>query len=217
MRLLLIVLSFIFFPNINNSMADTALSTADQQPCATLDPIVVNKPNCAPSEPPVYTVGVQDVLTISVLQPEQILNDVVVSPDGAITFPYIGTVKVKGLTIDQVQQEIQSRLADGYLKYPTVVVSLKESNIRKFYVYGEVNKPGPFPMDENMTVLRAVSLAGGFTRFGSASRVKVLRPKEHAQGYATIPVNITSVMDGNTNDDLQLKSGDIVVVSEGIM
>ena len=164
-----------------------------------------------------YRVGVDDILVINVLQPEEILNEVVVTPDGAISFPYIGNITVRDMTINQIQQEIQQRLADGYLKYPSVVVSLKESRSRKFFVYGEVNKPGAYFMEENATVLRAVSMAGGFTRFGSASRVKVLRPKHLKAGYDSIPVKINAVMSGNSDEDLILKSGDIVVVSEGIL
>ncbi len=164
-----------------------------------------------------YTVGIDDILAVNVLQPEQIFNECIVSPDGSIAFPYIGSVMVKGLTINQVQEEVQRRLSDGYLKYPSVVVSLKESRSRKFFVYGEVIKPGPYPMDENTTVLRAISIAGGFTRFGSASRVKVLRPKKQGSGYETIQVKIKSVMEGDSSADVALTSGDIVVVSEGIL
>src|SRR5688572_16270804 len=67
-----------------------------------------------------YKVGVGDVLEISVLQPDQFITNVTVAPDGYITFPYIGNVKVKGLNLPQIQEEIRSRLADGYVKYPMV-------------------------------------------------------------------------------------------------
>lgn len=163
-----------------------------------------------------YVVGVDDVLNVTVLQPESIINDVVVAPDGSITYPYIGHVIVKGLTIAGVKEEVERRLSDGYLKYPSVVVSLKESRSRKFFVYGEVIRPGAYAMDDNVTVLKAISIAGGFTRFGSASRVKVLRAKESG-GYESVPVNIKLVMDGDPKADIKLKSSDIVVVSEGIM
>ncbi|MBI4309437.1 MAG: polysaccharide export protein [Candidatus Omnitrophica bacterium] len=164
-----------------------------------------------------YTVGVDDILTINLLQPERIENEVTVSPDGTLSFPYVGHLLVKGRTIDQIQQEIHQRLSDGYFKYPSVVVSLKESRSRRFFVYGEVNKPGPYPMEDNTTVLRAISMAGGFTRFGSASRVKILRPRESRAGYGMTQVNIKSVMDGDSQSDVILKSGDIVVVSEGLL
>lgn len=163
-----------------------------------------------------YTVGVNDMLEISVLQPEEILRAVKVAPDGTVTFPYVGSVEVKGLTIAQIKEKIQSALADGYLKYPVVLVSLQESLSRQYMVYGEVNQPGNYPVEENTTVLRAISIAGGFTKFGSSSRVKVLRPKENEPGYETIKIEIKKVMKGNSDADILLQTGDMVVVSEGI-
>jgi len=163
-----------------------------------------------------YTVGVDDVLSIKVLKPEELTATVTVAPDGAITFAYIGSVVVKDQTIAQIQDEIQSRLADGYMKYPVVSVSLQACRSRQFFVYGEVVEPGSYLIDENMTVLRAISMAGGFTRFGSSSRVKILRPKKTGQGYETIKVNMTGVMKGHSDEDVLLKQGDIVTASEGV-
>ncbi|HOU36536.1 MAG TPA: polysaccharide biosynthesis/export family protein [Candidatus Omnitrophota bacterium] len=162
-----------------------------------------------------YVVGVDDVLDISVLQPEKLLSTVVVSPDGSIAFPYIGSVIVKGQTLSQVQRTIESKLADGYMKYPIVSVALKESRSRKFFVYGEVNKPGTYYINENVTVLRGITMAGGFSKFGS-SKVKVLRPNKDRPGYSTIRVDIKAVMEGNAAEDLVLEPEDIIVVTQGI-
>jgi polysaccharide biosynthesis/export protein len=163
-----------------------------------------------------YTVGVDDILEISVLQPDEMLRVANVAPDGMITFPYIGTIKVKDLTITQIQEKVQTALADGYMKYPVVVVSLQESRSRRFFVYGEVIKPGTYSIAENTTVLRAISMAGGFTKFGSSSRVKVLRPKSKDTGYETIKIDIKKVMNGESQNDILLLAGDMVVVSEGV-
>lgn len=163
-----------------------------------------------------YSVGIDDVLDISILQPERMLITVTVAPDGSITFPYIGNVRVKGMPLGEVQNQIQSRLADGYMKYPVISVSLKESRSKKFFVYGEVMKPGAYLLDSNATVLKAISMAGGFNKYGSSSRVKVLRQKQSEAGYTTIKVNINAIMDGSSKEDLLLQSGDIVVVSEGV-
>jgi len=162
-----------------------------------------------------YTLGIDDVITVSVLQPETLQETVTVSPDGSISFPYIGQVEVKGLTLAQTQEKIQFKLADGYMNYPVVNVVLMESRSRKFFVYGEVVKPGAYPLDDNTTVLRAISLAGGFTKFGSSARVKILREREDAAGYDDIKVNIKDVMNGKAEEDIVLKPGDTVVVSEG--
>ena len=77
-------------------------------------------------------------------------------------------------------------------------------------------KPGTYALEENTTVLRAISMAGGFNKFGSSSHVKVLRPLKDKPGYDAIKVNIKAVMDGNANEDLVLQPEDIVVVSEGV-
>jgi polysaccharide biosynthesis/export protein VpsN len=163
-----------------------------------------------------YTLGVEDVLKIELLKPDKMVNQVTVAPDGTIAFPYIRTIFVKGKTIEYVQKEIQTRLANGYMKYPLVAVSLVASRSRKFFVYGEVIKPGAYPIAENMTALRAITMAGGFNRFGSASRVKVLRPKKAKSGFDLIKVDIKAVMEGDSREDLLLAQGDIVVVSEGM-
>ena len=164
-----------------------------------------------------YLVGVDDILDISVLQPEKLTSEVAVSPDGSVTFPYIGAVPAKGLTLAKIQEDIQTRLADGYMKYPVVAVSLKQSLSKKFFVYGEVVKPGTYYCDESTTVLRAITMVGGFTKFGSSSNVKVLRPRKGGQpGYDPIKVNIKALMNGDAKEDILLMPGDILVVTEGI-
>ena len=163
-----------------------------------------------------YTLGIDDVVQINILQPEELSTAVTVAPDGSISFPYIGNVRVKGLTLTQTQEEIQTRLADGYMKYPLISVALKASRSRKFFVYGEVIKPGTYPIEENVTVLRAISMAGGFTKYGSSNRVKVLRVKKDEPGYEIMKINMKAVMDGKLEEDIILQTEDIVVVSEGI-
>ena len=163
-----------------------------------------------------YTVGADDALQIQVIQPEQIAINTTVSPDGFISFPYIGNVEVKDKTLTHIQHEIEQRLSDGYMKYPIVAVTLQKSNSRKFYVYGEVNHPGAYPLEENITIIGAISMAGGFTKYGSSNRVKVLKPLEDKSGYETLKVNIAKAMEGNSKEDIGLNNGDIVVVSEGI-
>ena len=203
--------------------ANAAIATAE-----TLEPIKVPAvKKTQPSKPSVvtcttidastdYRIGPSDILDINVLQPEQLANTVTVSPDGSISFPYIGGVIVKNKTLTQIQNDIQKRLSDGYMKYPVVSVGLKESHSRRFFVYGEVIKPGAYDIEDNMTVLRAISTAGGFSQFGSSSRVKILRPKQGSGGYDVIKVNITDVMNGASDSDPAVTQGDIIVVSEGI-
>lgn len=162
-----------------------------------------------------YMVGIDDVLDISVLQPEKIVMTLTVSPDGAITFPYIGNVKAAGVSLADIQSNIQTALANGYMKYPVVSVTLRESRSRKFFVYGEVVRPGTYALSANTTVLRGITIAGGFNKFGSVHG-KILRPKNDKPGYDTIKVNIKAIMNGDAGKDIVIEPGDIIVVSEGI-
>lgn len=164
---------------------------------------------------PRYIIGTEDVLNISVLAPDQLNADVAVAPDGTVTFPYIGSVDAAGLTLEQLQSSVQDALADGYMQYPVVMVSLRESRSRRFFVYGEVVKPGVYFLNENVTVLKAISMAGGFTKFGSTGGVKIMRPRKDAPGYNPIKVELKALMSGDSKVDIQLEPGDIVVVSEG--
>jgi len=162
-----------------------------------------------------YTVGVNDILEISIIQPDELTKIVTVSPDGIISFPYIGSIDVRGMTLSTIQGVIQSLLADGYMKYPIVSVFLTESRSRKYFVYGEVNEPGSYPLEENTTILRAIAISSGFTKYGSSNKVRLLRTRENQPGYETVKVNIKDIMNGKAGSDLILKSGDIIVVSDG--
>jgi polysaccharide export outer membrane protein len=85
-----------------------------------------------------------------------------------------------------------------------------------FTISGEVIRPGNYPLLQNTTVLRAISIAGGFTRFGSKSRVKILRPRKDRPGYMSINVDLKAVLDGDAKADIVIESGDIIVLSEGL-
>jgi len=161
-----------------------------------------------------YKVGIGDILEIRILRPEPSLDRVTVSPSGDISVAYLGSVKVKGKTITEIQQNIQYRLSHGYLKYAVVTVSLVESRSRNFTISGEIVRPGTYPLVDNTTVLKAISVAGGFTRFGSKSKVRVLRQRPDRPGYSKIDVDVGKVMDGDARADIVLEPGDIIVVSE---
>ncbi len=160
-----------------------------------------------------YLVGVDDIVLVTVIQPDKLESELTVSPDGAITFPYIGKVVVKGLTLMQIQENIQTRLSE-YMKYPVVTVSLRESRSRMFFVYGEVKQPGAYPIQQNMSVLRAVSMAGGFTPVAATNEVKILRSKPDQSGNMTLTTDVSAVMQGKTQNDIKVEAGDVITVSK---
>ncbi len=159
-----------------------------------------------------YRVGVDDVLDINVIKPEVMSSTVAVAPDGAITFPYIGNVLAEGLTLPEIQEAIQRELAEGYMEYPVVSVSLRESRSRKFTIYGQVMKPGAYPVEANMTMLRAITVAGGFIHPGSTGTIKLLRPKKASTDFTVIKSDVSSILDGR-DADVKVQAGDTIVVS----
>jgi polysaccharide export outer membrane protein len=158
-----------------------------------------------------YTVGVDDILDINVIKPMQIANSVTVAPDGAITFPFIGNLQVKGMSLAEIQEEIQKRLADGYMEYPIVSVSLRQIRSKKFTISGQVARPGSYPVEENMTLLSAITVAGGFIEARTAGKVKLLRPTDQEDDFDVIIRDITDLLSGKGRDVKVLPQDTIVV------
>jgi len=120
-----------------------------------------------------YRIGPGDKLRIIVFGEESLTGEFFISGGGKISFPLIGEVNAAGLTIPQLQKEIESKLADGYLKEPRV--SAEVLNYRPFYILGEVMKPGEYPYNNGLTVLNAVATAEGFTYRADTRKVYIKR------------------------------------------
>ncbi len=157
-----------------------------------------------------YRIGPQDMLQIDVWKEPEITRLVPVRPDGKITLPLLNDVQAAGLT----PMELAAVISDGLKKYinnPQVTVSVSTINSRRVYVTGEVTKPGAFPLLPNMTVLQALTSAGGFTQFAKIKRVYVLRVEGGKQ--TKIPFNYKAVIEGKKpGENVELQSGDTVVV-----
>ncbi|HDH05215.1 MAG TPA: hypothetical protein ENH01_05810 [Nitrospirae bacterium] len=159
-----------------------------------------------------YKVGVDDMLEIKVLDHKDLRTLATVTSDGTISFPYIGTVNVKDMSLSEIEAMITNKLAEGYIKYPVVTVSLVKSMSRKIFAYGELYKRGEIPLEENVTLLKALSLAGGVTENGRYGMVKVRRKKEGKPGYRDIKVDIKQVIEGGGKGDILLEPDDILIV-----
>lgn len=159
-----------------------------------------------------YIVGLGDVLNISVLGHDNLKTTAPVTSDGSITFPYIGRVDVKGKSLSEIEKEISKRLSSGYIKYPVVTVSLSTFETLKFFVYGEVKNPGRFALEDNMTVLKAISAAGGITPDGFYGSVKLRRKQRNNNAYKEISLDLKNTKEGAINVDMPIEDEDIVVV-----
>ena len=157
-----------------------------------------------------YLIGPEDVLEISVWQEEELNREVLVRPDGGISFPLAGDIQVAGKTAQQVRQDITERVRD-YIPDAMVNVSVVEVSGYRIYVIGQVNNPGQFTVGRYVDVVQALTLAGGLTPFAAESRIRVIR--RVAGGEEVYPFNYSAVKRGRALDQNRLlQSGDVVMV-----
>lgn len=157
-----------------------------------------------------YTIGPDDVLEISVWKDDSLSREVVVPPDGVISFPLIGDIQTGYMTVEDLRKKV-SKLLAAYVPDATVTVILKELNSLKAYVIGKVNKPGQYAITLDTTVMQLLSIAGGLNPFASEDRIHILRRKKNIT--IKIPFNYSQVLKGNNlEQNIVLQRGDVVVV-----
>jgi polysaccharide biosynthesis/export protein len=156
-----------------------------------------------------YRVGPEDVLRVSVWGNEELTLDVVVRPDGMISLPLIQDMQAKGLTTVELAAVIHQELT-AYVKNPQVAVIVLQVNAPKIYILGNVARPGPYLLRGDVSVLQALSLAGGFTEFASKRRIRVVRADGGKQEVRVI--SYFDLLDANSRSNYLLKAGDTVVV-----
>jgi len=156
-----------------------------------------------------YRIGPEDVLHVSVWGNEQLTMDVIVRPDGKISIPLIQDIQAEGFTASEMADRIHEKLLP-YIKDPNVSVIVMQINAPKFSVIGYVNRPGTYPMRGDVTVLQALSEAGGFTPFASPKKIKLVR---NAGGKQEIrKFNYYDMIDKGGEGNFLLKPGDTIVV-----
>jgi polysaccharide export outer membrane protein len=162
-----------------------------------------------------YEIGPDDLLEVSVWKEKDLQREVLVRPDGWITFPLVGNLRAKGRTALDIQEEITTRLRK-YIPDPVVTVSIKKVAGYKIYVIGKVNKPGEYVVGRYVDVLQALTLAGGLTPFAAEGDIRVLRKQETEDGTVkeiVLPFDYADVKKGRgLQQNIFLKSGDVVVV-----
>lgn len=159
-----------------------------------------------------YEIQAGDVLFVSVWKEEDMQREVLVGPDGRISFPLAGDFNVRGKTVAQVREELVSRIS-RYIPDPPISVSIIKVAGNKIYIVGKVNKPGEFMIDRQIDVMQALSMAGGMTPFANQKEIKILRrdPKNGLQ--SVMYFNYKRVSRGESlEQNILLKSGDTVMV-----
>jgi len=158
-----------------------------------------------------YRLNPGDVLQVSVWNEEELNREVLVRPDGGVSFPLVGDVNAAQRTVTDVQDAIRTRLA-SYVPDAVVTVSVLAVNGNKVYVLGKVARPGEYVMSSTLDVMQVLAVAGGVTSFAAENKIQILRRGPDGKQQA-IAFRYSDVKEGNAlATNILLKSGDIVVV-----
>lgn len=145
--------------------------------------------------PSVYRIDTGDRVSITVYQePDLSVREARVKVDGTIAFPLLGDIQVAGLTSQELQAMVTSKLLDGYLKKPSVTVSI--DGYRLYYIKGEVTRPGGYSFVDGLTVAKAVAVAGGFTVRASETHISLVRESNPDQPLDSVGLN-TPILPGD--------------------
>lgn len=157
-----------------------------------------------------YLVEPGDKLEISVWREEGLEKQVIVRPDGGLSFPLVGNVQASGKSIEQLQAEVSEKLK-RYIPDPSVTVAAVKLDGSIVYVIGKVARPGVFPMGGRVDVVQALSMAGGMTPYAAANKIRILRREGSKQ--TAINFSYGDIEKGeNLEQNIVLKAGDVVVV-----
>jgi polysaccharide biosynthesis/export protein len=160
----------------------------------------------APINAKTYVIGAEDVLFIKVWNEAQLTAAYIVRPDGKISMPLAGEVVAAGLTPEKLGADITEALSKS-INHPDVSVSIQQVNSKKYFIMGEVQKTGSFPLLIPTTVLEALVNAGGFRDFAKKSGIVIIRGSQRFQ------FNYNNVYKGkNREQNILLEPGDQIVV-----
>ncbi|MBN2494771.1 MAG: polysaccharide export protein [Deltaproteobacteria bacterium] len=162
---------------------------------------------------PASTLGPGDVFEVKVYDEKELSGIYRVSSAGSIQFPLIGMIDLNGLTSSDAAVKIRDKLAEKYLRNPQVSIFIREYNSKKISVFGQVTKPGTFQYEDGLTVIQAVSMAGGFTKMAAKNDTNVTRIVDGAEKRFSIPVEAIAQ---SRAKNFYLEPGDIVYVPESI-
>jgi polysaccharide export outer membrane protein len=158
-------------------------------------------------------IGRLDTVEITVFREDELATRGQLSPDGTITMPLIGAVRLQGLTTDQAATLIEQKLHDGYLVRPQVSVSIGARVKRAVTVLGQVQRPDVYviPADRALTLTQVIAMAGGVTRIGNPGKLTLKR----LGASQVLQIDLKSITSGKSND-IPLRDGDVVTIPESL-
>ena len=162
------------------------------------------------AEPEPYLIQAGDILIVSVWKETDLSNEVLVRPDGGISFPLVGNLQAAGRNVDELRAAVEEKLRK-FIPDPAVTIAVKQIGGNRIYVLGQVNRPGEFPFARPIDVMQALAIAGGATSFAQLNDIQILRRQAGRQ--VSLPFRYGEVERGRAlNQNVLLQSGDTVVV-----
>lgn len=157
-------------------------------------------------------VGAGDVVMMEIVGEKDLPKEYTVSSNGTVDLPYVQTIDVAGLEPQEIARLIRERLIEKkILSDPSVIVQVKEYNSRRVVLLGQVAKPGTFPLTSGLTLIQAISLAGGLTAIANDDRVTLTR--KVGNKTQTVVLSVEAITSG-ISEDIPLQSGDRIYVYE---
>ena len=157
-----------------------------------------------------YILGSEDIVEVLVWKEPDVSKVVMIRPDGNISLPLIGDIQAEGLKAEELKTNIAEKLKE-FISNPTVSVIVSQINSMKIFIQGEVAQPGVYQLRSNITVLQAVSLAGGFNEWAKKKKIIVIR--EAGGKVSRITVDYNKIVSGkDIEQNIFLKRGDTIIV-----
>ena len=164
-----------------------------------------------------YLLNPSDVLKVEVFQEPDLIREVRVAQDGSIVLPLIGKIFVGGKSVFDAESLIAELYNRDYLVNPQINVTITEYGLRRVNVIGQVNKPGVviFPPEEDMGLLEAIALAGGFNRLADKGKVTLTRTLPNGKSE-TFSIDTRKLISGDLSMSWDLKKDDVIFVPERV-
>jgi polysaccharide export outer membrane protein len=160
------------------------------------------------------TVGAGDVFTVQIIGERDLPTEYQIGPDGFVNLPYIHRIHVEGLEPQEISDLIRDKMIEAkILTDPSVIVRVREYSSKHILMLGQVARVGSYPFTPGLTLVRAISMAGGFSAIAKKDHVNLTRKMK--TGLRTVVISVDSIMEGKSADIL-LQAGDQIYVEERI-
>jgi polysaccharide export outer membrane protein len=162
-----------------------------------------------------YRIHPLDILDINIYMEGDLQRYYRVSQNGFISYPFVGEVRVADLTVSELEEKLTHLLSPDYFVSPQITIFVEKYHPRRIFILGEVNNPGSYdiPPEKELTIVEAISLAGGFTEKAAVNKTKIIRVEDGQE--KTILVKISNITKkGDKSKDAILKPNDIVIVPQ---